>query len=130
VRISKDPPAFIVLFEDSAALLGLLIAAAGTFAADRLQMPVLDGIASVGIAAVSVMGQKLALPVYCSPTALQRLFHYQGERAVAAAAAKYGTMFGVGSFQSNSALDRMKPAAKPRGQLYRAPLFVLSTRTP
>lgn len=45
---------------------------------------------------VTVMGQKLALPVYCSPTALQRLFHHEGERAVAAAA-KYGTMFGVSS---------------------------------
>jgi len=43
------------------------------------------------------MGYKLALPVYCSPTTLQRLFHHQGERAVAAAAAKYGTMFGVSS---------------------------------
>jgi L-lactate dehydrogenase (cytochrome) len=43
------------------------------------------------------MGQKLALPIYCSPTALQRLFHHTGERAVAAAAAKYGTMFGVSS---------------------------------
>src|SRR5215470_15216552 len=30
---------------------------------------------------VTVMGQKLALPIYCSPTALQRLFHYRGERA-------------------------------------------------
>src|SRR4029450_13740429 len=40
---------------------------------------------------------KLAMPVYCSPTALQRLFHHTGERAVAAAAAKYGTMFGVSS---------------------------------
>ena len=28
---------------------------------------------------VTVMGQKLSLPIYCSPTALQRLFHYQGE---------------------------------------------------
>src|SRR6185437_6631969 len=46
---------------------------------------------------VTVMGQKLAMPVYCSPTALQRLFHHQGERAVAAAAAKFGTMFGVSS---------------------------------
>ncbi len=46
---------------------------------------------------VSVMGQKLDLPIYCSPTALQRLFHKDGERAVAAAAAKYGTMFGVSS---------------------------------
>jgi L-lactate dehydrogenase (cytochrome) len=37
------------------------------------------------------------MPVYCSPTALQRLFHHQGERAVAAAASKFGTMFGVSS---------------------------------
>jgi len=44
-----------------------------------------------------VLGQKLAAPFYCSPTALQRLFHHQGERAVAAAAAKFGTMFGVSS---------------------------------
>jgi len=49
VRRSKDPPAFIVLFEDSAALLGLAIAALGTFAADALSMPQLDGAASVGI---------------------------------------------------------------------------------
>jgi L-lactate dehydrogenase (cytochrome) len=52
---------------------------------------VLRGVESIDLS-VTVMGQKLALPVYCSPAALQRLFHYQGERAVAAAAAKYGTM--------------------------------------
>ena len=46
---------------------------------------------------VEVMGQKLALPFYCSPTALQRLFHHRGERAVAAAASRFGTMFGVSS---------------------------------
>src|SRR5688500_15266908 len=46
---------------------------------------------------VTVMGQKLAVPFYCSPTALQRLFHHDGERAVAAAASKLGTMFGVSS---------------------------------
>ncbi len=50
VRKSKDPPTFIVLFEDSAALMGLAIAAAGTFAAERLAMPELDGVASLGIA--------------------------------------------------------------------------------
>ena len=49
---SKDPPTFIVLFEDSAALIGLAIAAAGTFAAETFEMPVLDGVASIGIAAV------------------------------------------------------------------------------
>jgi L-lactate dehydrogenase (cytochrome) len=43
------------------------------------------------------MGQRLEVPFYCSPTALQRLFHHQGERAVAAAVDKFGTMFGVSS---------------------------------
>ena len=57
---------------------------------------VLRGVKDVDMS-VTVMGQKLAMPVYCSPTALQRLFHHQGERAVAAAAGKYGTMFGVSS---------------------------------
>ena len=57
---------------------------------------VLRGVEKVDLS-VTVMGQKLAMPVYCSPTALQRLFHHEGERAVAAAAARYGTMFGVSS---------------------------------
>jgi isopentenyl diphosphate isomerase/L-lactate dehydrogenase-like FMN-dependent dehydrogenase len=55
------------------------------------------------------MGQNLALPVYCSPTALQRLFHHNGERAVAAAAAKYGTMFGVSSLGTVS-LEELRKA--------------------
>src|SRR5207244_4150316 len=57
---------------------------------------VLQGVETVDLS-VTVMGQKLAMPVYCSPTALQRLFHHQGERAVAAAAGKFGIMFGVSS---------------------------------
>ncbi len=57
---------------------------------------VLTGVKDVDLS-VTVMGQKLDMPVYCSPTALQRLFHHNGERAVAAAAEKYGTMFGVSS---------------------------------
>jgi L-lactate dehydrogenase (cytochrome) len=57
---------------------------------------VLRGVESIDLS-TTVMGQKLAMPFYCSPTALQRLFHHQGERAVAAAAAKFGTMFGVSS---------------------------------
>lgn len=57
---------------------------------------VLAGVKDIDLS-VTVMGQKLAMPVYCSPTALQRLFHHKGERAVAAAAEKYGTLFGVSS---------------------------------
>jgi cation diffusion facilitator family transporter len=52
VRKSKDPPSFMVLFEDSAALIGIAIAALGTFCADVLKMPALDGAASILIGAV------------------------------------------------------------------------------
>jgi L-lactate dehydrogenase (cytochrome) len=69
---------------------------------------VLRGVETVDMS-VTVMGQKLAMPYYCSPTALQRLFHHQGERAVAAAAAKYGTMFGVSSLGTVS-LEELRRA--------------------
>jgi cation diffusion facilitator family transporter len=52
VRRSKDPPSFMVLFEDSAALIGIVIAALGTFAADSLDRPALDGVASILIGLV------------------------------------------------------------------------------
>lgn len=48
-RKSKDPSTFTVLLEDSAALLGLSLAAVGLLAAHWLRMPVLDGVASVCI---------------------------------------------------------------------------------
>ena len=48
-RRSKDPTTFMVLFEDSAAVLGLVIALAGTLAAKFLDRPVLDGVASIAI---------------------------------------------------------------------------------
>jgi len=57
---------------------------------------VLRGVEAVDLS-VTAMGQKLAVPFYCSPTALQRLFHHRGEHAVGAAASKFGTMFGVSS---------------------------------
>jgi cation diffusion facilitator family transporter len=50
VRRSKDPSVFTILFEDSAALLGLFVALSGISAAHYFDMPVLDGVASVGIA--------------------------------------------------------------------------------
>ena len=62
---------------------------------------VLRGTESVDMQ-VSIMGQRLDLPIYCSPTALQRVFHHEGEHAVAAAAHKYGTMFGVSSLGTAS----------------------------
>jgi cation diffusion facilitator family transporter len=52
VHDSKDPPSFIVLFEDSAALIGLSIAFAGIYLSQRLKLPVLDGVASILIGLV------------------------------------------------------------------------------
>src|SRR5688572_6830037 len=60
-----------------------------SFEACDLIPNVLAGVAEIDMS-VTVMGQKLGMPVYCSPTAIQCLFHPEGERAVAAAAAKYG----------------------------------------
>jgi L-lactate dehydrogenase (cytochrome) len=76
---------------------------------------VLRGVRDIDLS-VTVMGQKLAMPFYCSPTALQRLFHYDGERAVGAAAAKYGTMFGVSSLGTVS-LEELR-AAHDTPQVY------------
>ncbi|HEY3555026.1 MAG TPA: alpha-hydroxy acid oxidase [Casimicrobiaceae bacterium] len=74
---------------------------------------VLRGVDSVDLS-ITIMGQRLALPVYCSPTALQRLFHHDGERAVAAAAARFGTMFGVSSLGTVSLEDVRKAYATPQ----------------
>ena len=57
---------------------------------------VLAGVGNVDLS-TTIFGRKIELPLYCAPTALQRLFHYEGERAVAKAAQKYRTMFGVSS---------------------------------
>jgi L-lactate dehydrogenase (cytochrome) len=74
---------------------------------------VLTGVSDIDMS-VEVMGQKLDMPVYCSPTALQRLFHHDGERAVAAAAAKYGTMFGVSSLGTVSLEEVRKAHDNPQ----------------
>jgi len=74
---------------------------------------VLTGIKDIDLS-VTVMGQKLDLPVYCSPTALQRLFHHTSERATAAAAEKYGTMFGVSSLGTVSMEEIAKQIDTPQ----------------
>jgi cation diffusion facilitator family transporter len=51
-RRSKDPPLFIVLLEDTAALVGILIAAAGTYFSVALREPALDGVGSILIGLV------------------------------------------------------------------------------
>ncbi len=74
---------------------------------------VLRGVENVDLS-VTVMGQRLAVPFYCSPTALQRLFHHDGERAVAAAADKAETMFGVSSLGTVSLEELRQRHANPQ----------------
>jgi cation diffusion facilitator family transporter len=52
IKRSKDPPGFIVLFEDSAALVGLVIAALGVWLSHRFADGRFDGLASILIGAV------------------------------------------------------------------------------
>jgi cation diffusion facilitator family transporter len=52
VRESKDPATFIVLFEDSAALAGLLVAAVGVWASHAWNDPRIDGAASIVIGCI------------------------------------------------------------------------------
>ena len=74
---------------------------------------VLAGVETVDMS-VEVMGQQLDMPLYCAPTALQRLFHHEGERAVARAATKYGTMFGVSSLATVTVEEIAKLAPGPK----------------
>jgi len=62
---------------------------------------VLAGIESVDLS-VTVLGARLKLPLFFSPTALQRLFHHEGERAIARAAERFGTLFGVSTIGTRS----------------------------
>ncbi|MDR3518222.1 MAG: cation diffusion facilitator family transporter [Azospirillaceae bacterium] len=52
IRGSKDPTVFTVLFEDTAALLGLAVALGGIALGQALDLPVLDGVASLVIGVI------------------------------------------------------------------------------
>ena len=62
---------------------------------------VLAGVQDIDMS-TTVMGKKTAMPLMLSPTALQRLFHWQGERAVAAVAERFNTWFGISSLATVS----------------------------
>ena len=79
---------------------------------------VLAGVAEIDTS-IMLMGRKSALPLMLSPTALQRVFHWQGERAVARAAEKFGVWFGISSLATVSIEDIGALVSSPKlFQLY------------
>ncbi len=80
-----------------------LTKARNTSAFDEVDL-VPDVLAGVGKIDMSctIMGRRSALPLTLSPTALQRAFHRDGERAVALAAEKFGVWFGISSLATHS----------------------------
>lgn len=53
----------------------------------------------------TVLGVKSTLPIICAPTGMSRLFHYQGERAVASAASRYGIPYCLSTVATTSIED-------------------------
>jgi cation diffusion facilitator family transporter len=90
-RASKDPSTFVVLFEDASDLLGLIIAFLGVLLSHQLNMPVLDGVASllIGLLLLVVAGlllretKSLLLGEPAAPALLQHITDLvQAEAAV------------------------------------------------
>ena len=79
---------------------------------------ILRGVEKIDLG-VTLMGKKINLPLFFSPTALQRLFHHQGELAVAKVAEKFGTFFGISSLATVSIEEIANSYSSPKMfQLY------------
>ena len=54
----------------------------------------------------TVLGQKIDMPLFLSPVAMQRLFHHEGDKASARAAEKFGTFYSM-STMANSSIEEI-----------------------
>jgi len=61
-----------------------------------------------------ILGQKIDWPVILAPTGMSRLFHYRGERAVAAAAQRAGTLYSLSTLSTTSIEDVAALSAGPK----------------
>jgi L-lactate dehydrogenase (cytochrome) len=88
------------------------------YASADLVPDVLAGVETIDMSC-TIMGKRSALPLVLSPTALQRVFHWQGERAVARAAEKFGVWCGISSLATVSIEEIGAMIASPKMfQLY------------
>jgi L-lactate dehydrogenase (cytochrome) len=61
-------------------------------------------LASVGTPDLSttIFGKKIDLPIFLAPAAMQRLYHYEGDKASAKAAEKFGTFYSMSTMANNT----------------------------
>ena len=64
--------------------------------------------------ATTVFGQTISMPLFCAPTAMSRLFHHEGEYAVAHAAERAGTMYSLSSISTVSIEDAAEATSGPK----------------
>lgn len=76
----------------------------------RVLPPLLHGVSEVDLS-TSVLGERIALPVMLAPVAALRMFHPQGARASARAAARAGTIV-VPSTSAHNSLEEIASAAE------------------
>lgn len=74
---------------------------------------VLAGVETVDMS-TTLFGKRIEMPLFLSPTALQRLFHHDGERAVGRAAEKFGTFFGISSLATVSLAEIGRTISTPK----------------
>ena len=78
-------------------------------------------LASVGKPDLSttLFGRKIDMPIFLSPTAMQRLYHPDGDKASAKAAAKFGTFYSMSTMANNSIEEIANISSGPKlFQLY------------
>ena len=78
-------------------------------------------LASVGEPDLSttVFGQKIDMPLFLAPTAMQRLYHHDGDKASARAAEKFGTFYSMSSMANTSIEEISNISSGPKlFQLY------------
>jgi len=65
-------------------------------------------LASVGTPdlSITIFGKKIDLPIFLSPTAMQRLYHHEGDKASARAAEKFGTFYSM-STMANTTIEEI-----------------------
>lgn len=87
VHQSKNPEHFVVLFEDAAAILGIVVAFVGVFASHALHMPIVDGLASIAIGLI-LTAAALVLAYECRSLLLGESADPEKVRAIEALVAR------------------------------------------